>query len=136
LLGEELREEKNYRLKSSFQMIKFKSLNRSEDFIKILKKKKLNTKYYTIYFDKSSESLNKYLNISFVVKKKIGNAVKRNKIKRKLRSAVQKNLNKSILQKKNYAYLMIARSQAYREKFSIISEQVNKTFEKIKRIIN
>ncbi len=31
---------------------------------------------------------------------------------------------------------MIARSQAYREKFSIISEQVNKTFEKIKRIIN
>jgi hypothetical protein len=49
---------------------------------------------------------------------------------------VQKNLNKNILQKKNYAYLMIARSQAYREKFSIISEQVNKTFEKIKRIIN
>ncbi len=49
---------------------------------------------------------------------------------------MQKNLNKNILQKKNYAYLMIARSQTYREKFSIISEQVNKTFEKIKRIIN
>ena len=34
-------------------MIKFKSLNRNEDFIKILKKKKLNTKYFTIYFEKN-----------------------------------------------------------------------------------
>ena len=34
-------------------MIKFKSLNRSKDFVKILKKKKLNTKYFTIYFNKN-----------------------------------------------------------------------------------
>ena len=34
-------------------MIKFKSLNRSKDFLKILKKKRLNTKYFTIYFDKN-----------------------------------------------------------------------------------
>ena len=71
-------------------MIKFKSLNRSKDFLKILKKKKLNTKYYTIYFDKNSKNLNKYLNVSFVVKKKIGNAVTRNKIRRKLKYAIQK----------------------------------------------
>ncbi len=69
-------------------------------------------------------------------KKKIGNAVKRNKIKRKLRSAVQKNLNKNILQKKNYAYLIIAKSQTYKEKFSTIDEQICKTFEKIEKIIN
>ena len=55
---------------------------------------------------------------------------------KKLNNKNSKNLNKNILQKKNYAYLMIARSQTYKEKFSIISEQVNKTFEKIKRIIN
>ena len=61
-------------------MIKFKSLNRNKDFLKILKKKKINTKYYTIYFDRNSKNLNKYLNISFVMKKKIGNAVTRNKI--------------------------------------------------------
>ena len=42
-------------------MIKFKSLNQSKDFLKILKKKKLNTKYFTIYFDKNSKNLNKYL---------------------------------------------------------------------------
>ena len=51
-------------------MIKFKSLNQSKDFIKILKKKRLNTRYFTIYFEKNLKKLNKYLNISFVMKKK------------------------------------------------------------------
>ena len=45
-------------------MIKFKSLNKSKDFLKILKKKKINNKYFTIYFDKTStnhkNSLDKY----------------------------------------------------------------------------
>ena len=65
-------------------MIKFKSLNQSKDFLKILKKKRINTKYFTVYFDKNSKNFkkdfNKYLNISFVMKKNIGNAVTRNKI--------------------------------------------------------
>ena len=51
-------------------MIKFKSLNRSKDFLKILKKKKINTKYFAICFDKNLKNLDKYLNISFVMKKK------------------------------------------------------------------
>ena len=71
LLEEGQKEEKKFRLKLSPIMIKFKSLNRSKDFLRILKKKKLNTKYYTIYFDKNSKNLNKYLNISFVTKKKL-----------------------------------------------------------------
>ena len=78
-------------------MIKFKSLNQSKDFLKVLKKNKLNNRYFTIYFDKKlKKEINKCLNISFVMKKKIGNAVIRNKIKRKLKYAVQKifiNLN-------------------------------------------
>ena len=134
LLGEELREEKNYRLKSSFQMIKFKSLNRSEDFIKILKKKKLNTKYYTIYFDKNSESLNKYLNISFVVKKKIGNAVKRNKIKRKLKYAIQKISRESELIDLNYTYVIFGKNNVYKDKFDQVFNEVNETFKKIKQL--
>ena len=118
-------------------MIKLSSLNSDDEYKKLLKLKKIHNNYFTVYFGKIySHKTNKNLKISFVTKKKIGNAVKRNKIKRKLKSAVQKNLNMSIFQKKNYAYLIIARSQAYREKFSIISEQVNKTFEKIERIIN
>ena len=41
-------------------MIKFKSLKQSKEFLKILKKKKLDTKYFTIYFDKTPKSFNKY----------------------------------------------------------------------------
>ncbi len=77
-------------------MIKFKSLNQSKQFLRILKKKKLNTKYFTIYFDKNLSGIKKndkkILNISFVMKKNVGNAVKRNKIKRKLKAIFQKIL--------------------------------------------
>ena len=53
-------------------MIKFRSLNQSKDFLKILKKKKISTKYFTIYFDKNLKSeINNFLNISFVMKKKL-----------------------------------------------------------------
>ena len=54
-------------------MIIFKSLNQNKEFLKILKKKKINTKYFTVYFSKNLKSdFNKYLNISFVMKKKGG----------------------------------------------------------------
>ena len=80
-------------------MIKFKSLNQSKEFKEILKKRRLNTKYFTVYFEKNIKSfkkdINKYLNISFVMKKNIGNAVKRNKIKRKLKYAIQKILTRT-----------------------------------------
>ena len=115
-------------------MIKFKSLNRSKDFLKILKKKKLNTKYYTIYFDKNSENLNKYLNISFVMKKKIGNAVTRNKIKRKLKYAVQKIARESKLIDLNYTYVIFGKNNVYKDKFENVLNEVNETFKKIKKI--
>jgi len=115
-------------------MIKFKSLKRSEDFIKILKKKKLNTKYYTIYFDKNSKNLSKYLNISFVMKKKIGNAVIRNKIKRKLKYAVQKIARESKLIDLNYTYVIFGKNNVYKDKFENVLNEVNETFKKIKQI--
>jgi ribonuclease P protein component len=115
-------------------MIKFKSLNRSKDFLKILKKKKLNTKYYTIYFDKNSKNLNKYLNISFVMKKKIGNAVTRNKIKRKLKYAVQKIARESKLIDLNYTYVIFGKNNVYKDKFENVLNEVNETFKKIKKI--
>ena len=115
-------------------MIKFKSLNRSKDFLKILKKKKLNTKYYTIYFDKNSKNINKYLNISFVMKKKIGNAVTRNKIKRKLKYAVQKIARESRLIDLNYTYVIFGKNNVYKDKFENVLNEVNETFKKIKQI--
>ena len=115
-------------------MIKFKSLNRSKDFLKILKKKKLNTKYYTIYFDRNSNNLNKYLNISFVMKKKIGNAVTRNKIKRKLKYAIQKIARESKLIDPNYTYVIFGKNNVYKDKFAYVLGEVNKTFKKIRQI--
>jgi len=118
-------------------MIKFKSLNRSKDFLRILKKKKINTKYFAVYFDKNSEnSLNKYLNISFVMKKNIGNAVVRNKIKRKLKYAVQKISKKKKLIDLNYTYVIFGKNNVYKDKFTNVLNEVNETFEKIRQINN
>ena len=115
-------------------MIKFKSLNRNKDFLKILKKKRLNTKYFTIYFDKNLTNFDKYLNISFVMKKKIGNAVIRNRIKRKLKYAVQKISKENKLIDLNYTYVIFGKNNVYKDKFVDVLSEANKTFKKIKQI--
>ena len=118
-------------------MIKFKSLNQSKDFLKILKKKRVNTKYFTIYFGKNfKNSSSKYLNISFVMKKNVGNAVMRNKIKRKLKYAVQKISKKKKLIDLNYTYVIFGKNNVYKDKFANVLSEVNETFEKIRQINN
>ena len=121
-------------------MIKFKSLNQSKEFLNILKKKKLNTKYFLIYFNKNpndiNKKVNKYLNISFVMKKKIGNAVTRNKIKRKLKSAVQKILKEKQSIDLDYTYIILGKNNVYKDKFALILDEVNNTFKRIKQICN
>ena len=118
-------------------MIRFKSLNQSKDFLKILKKKKINTKYFTVYFDNNLKSFknnfNKYLNISFVMKKNVGNAVVRNKIKRKLKYAVQKISKEKKLIDLNYTYVIFGKNNVYKDKFKNILIEVSETFKKIKQ---
>ena len=118
-------------------MIKFKSLNQNKEFLSILKKKRINTKYFTVYFDKNSKNFksgfNKYLNISFVMKKKIGNAVTRNKIKRKLKYAIQKISKKKRIIDLNYTYVIFGKNNVYKDKFSLVLNEVNETFKKISK---
>ena len=118
-------------------MIKFQSLNQSKQFLRILKKKRLNTKYFTIYFEKNSSKIKKndrkILNISFVMKKIIGNAVKRNKIKRKLKAAVTKLIKDKNIIDLNYNYIVFGKSNAYKEKFASIVKEMSITFKKIKQ---
>ena len=115
--------------------MKFKSLNQNKEFIRILKKKRISTKYFTIYFDKNLRNdINKYLNISFVMKKKVGNAVKRNKIKRKLKYAVQRILKEKQIIDQNYTYVIFGKNNVYKDKFSLVLNEVNETFKKIKRM--
>ena len=121
-------------------MIKFKSLNQSKEFKEILKKRRLNTKYFTVYFEKNIKSfkkdINKYLNISFVMKKNIGNAVKRNKIKRKLKYAIQKIYKEKQLLDLNYTYVIFGKNNVYKDNFALILDEVNETFKKIKQMSN
>ena len=121
-------------------MIKFKSLNQNKEFLRILKKKRINTKYFTVYFDKNSKNFksgfNKYLNISFVMKKNIGNAVTRNKIKRKLKYAIQKISKKKLIIDLNYTYVIFGKNNVYKDKFALVLDEVNETFEKIKQTDN
>jgi len=140
LLEEEQKEEKKYLLNQVFKMINFKSLKQSKQFIKILKSKKLNTKYFTIYFEKNLRNLEendkKNLNISFVMKKNIGNAVIRNKIKRKLKTAVQKILKEKQLINLNYTYVIFGRNNVYKDKFQLVFNEVNEVFKRIKKMGN
>ena len=62
------------------------SLKKNEDFKSLLSGKKVSNKYSTIFFKRLSNKDTKKLNLSIVTKKKIGNAVIRNKIKRRLRN--------------------------------------------------
>jgi len=118
-------------------MIKLKNLESNFQFKKLLTQKKIITDYFSIYFGKNlSRENNNKLNISFVMKKKIGSSVIRNKIKRRLRSAVQKRLKNKKFIDINYSYIIFGKSKTFTEKYSIISDELDKTFFKINQINN
>ena len=68
------------------------------------------------------------------MKKNIGNAVMRNKIKRKLKSAVQKISKEKELIDLNYTYIIFGKNNVYQDKFVNVLEDVDKTFKKIKQL--
>ena len=110
---------------------KIVSLSKSEDFKSILGGKKISNKYLTIFFKKLSDKDYKKLNISFVTKKKIGNAVKRNKIKRRLRNIMNdaiKNININL----KYCYLLIAKVSVSNDPYENIKQTLLTDLEKIK----
>ena len=118
-------------------MIKLKNLESDFQFKKLLTQKKIITDYFSIYFGKNfSRENNNKLNISFIMKKKIGNSVIRNKIKRRLRSAIQKRLKNKKFIDINYSYIIFGKSKTFTEKYSIISDELDKTFFKINKINN
>tara|TARA_Y100000741_G_scaffold348895_1_gene317464 strand:+ start:82 stop:423 length:342 start_codon:yes stop_codon:yes gene_type:complete len=110
---------------------KILALSRNEEFKQLLKKKKVSNKYVTIFFGQLNNKNNKQLNISFVTKKKLGNAVKRNKIKRRLRD-IMNNAFKKMPIKLNYSYLVIAKPTMLNNEFKDIKETLFKEFNKIK----
>ena len=118
-------------------MIKLKNIESNFQFKNLLTQKRIITDYFLIYFGKNlSRENNNKLNISFVMKKKIGSSVIRNKIKRRLRSAIQKRLKNKKFININYSYIIFGKSKTFTEKYSIISDELDKTFFKINQINN
>ena len=110
---------------------KIVALSKNEEFKNLLSQRKVSNKYVTIFFGRLINKDKTKLNISFVTKKKIGNAVKRNKIKRRLRNIVNEAVNKIPL-KFNYSYLVIAKPTMLNNEYTIIKETLFQDLEKIK----
>ena len=109
---------------------KILALSKNEEFKSLLKQNKISNKYVTFFFGYLDKKDNKKLNISFVTKKKIGNAVKRNKIKRRLRNILNEAVKKISI-KFEYSYLVIAKSTMLNNEYKIIKETL---FQDLKRI--
>jgi ribonuclease P protein component len=110
---------------------KILALSKNEEFKSLLKQKKISNKYVTIFFGKLANKDEKKLNISFVTKKKIGNSVKRNKIKRRLRN-ITNDAVKNITVKFNYSYLVIAKPTMLNNEYTIIKETLFRDLERIR----
>jgi ribonuclease P protein component len=121
-----LKKNKNKLMKS-----KILALSKNEEFKDLLKKKKVSNKYVTIFFGLLTNKNIKKLNISFVVKKKLGNAVKRNKVKRRLRQ-ITNDAVKKISIKFEYSYLVIAKPTMLSKDYTNIKETLFQDLEKIR----
>ena len=110
---------------------KILALSKNEEFKNLLKQKKISNKYVTIFYGHLNNKDQNKLNISFVTKKKIGNAVNRNKIKRRLRN-IANDAVKNISLRFNYSYLVIAKPTMLNNEYIIIKETLFQDLEKIK----
>jgi len=111
---------------------KIVALSTNEDFKNLLKKKKVSNKYITLFFGPLKDKNSKNLNISFVIKKKqIRSAVKRNKIKRRLKNIINDAVKKISINF-NYSYLVIAKIAMLNNEYALIKDTLFQDIEKIK----
>ena len=110
---------------------KILALSKNEEFKNLLKKKKISNMYVTIFYGILDNKNKKKFNISFVTKKKIGNEVKRNKIKRRLKN-IFNDAVKKISIKFNYSYLVIAKPTMLNIDYTNIKETLFQSLKKIK----
>ena len=113
-------------------MIKLESLKKSEHFKLVLKGKRNHTDYFSMFATKNFFNIKKNnLVISFVTKKKIGNSVKRNRIRRRLKAITVKILKIKGAINLNYTYIVFGKTKAYFAKHDELFEEMMKGFKKI-----
>ena len=111
---------------------KIVALSKNEDFKNLLKNKKISNKYITLFFGKLENKDNKKLNMSFVTKKKqIKSAIKRNKVKRRLRNIMNDLVKKTSINF-NLSYLVLAKTTMLNNEYQVIKETLFQDFKKIK----
>jgi ribonuclease P protein component len=106
----------------------FKTLKNNIEFKEVLSSKKIDSQYFTIFCKKISNLENQnIINLSCVAPKKLGTAVRRNRIKRRLKMAVRhaiKDLSSNF--NHDYKYAIFGKSKMFTEKFLVIVEELKK----------
>lgn len=108
-------------------MKKINIIKESKDFQKIIKNNKsFRTKYFYIYKQNHEENI---YHFGLSVGKKIGNAVRRNKVKRQLREIISKNHYQN-----NFDCIIIVRREINDADFQKIKEDLNFALKKLSLI--
>ena len=103
-------------------------LKKRSEFLNLRNKcRTFHGKFVIVNIDKSSD-LTKY---GLTVSKKIGNAVNRNKIKRRLRNIINDAV-KNVNLKFNYSYLVIAKPTMLNKEYTIMKETLFSDLERIR----
>ena len=110
---------------------KITSLSKNSEFKSLINGKKISNRYSTIFFKRLSGKNSNRLNISFVAKKKLGNAVIRNKIKRRLKN-IMNEAYKKIDINLNYSYLLVAKKMIFDDKYINVKKNLLTDFKKIR----
>ena len=118
-------------------MTKLESLKKNSHFQRVLRNRIISNECFTIYRSKNfldKKNNGKKLYISFVMRKKIGNAVKRNRIKRKLKSIVQQLLTMKNIINLDYIYVIFGKDKAYKEYNNSLYEKMKKSFKRMQSL--
>jgi ribonuclease P protein component len=108
-------------------MKKINIIRKSSEFERMLKiRTKYRTDCFSIYIEKNSLSLNRF---GITVPKKLGNAVTRNHLKRRIKSIIDKyNFNINCID-----YIIVAKSKLLELDYSIIKSNLESLLEKIEK---
>lgn len=106
-------------------------VKKSEEFSNIIKKRNgKSNKYFIINKEQNNENIPKF-GITFV--KKFGNAVTRNKMKRRIKSIIDNNKN---IYQNNQKYIIIIKKEAIDLPYEKLNEELKSLFAKLKETKN